>query len=153
MKVNSIRNKINFLRYNLKLFYLISHTVRNMVSIWLNLANCLILPVAKHIFFNCYSETEKAETDPDPNSIYHPAVIIQGAQRWSSLETQSPVTMVLFPSLITWCALSGPLGEVSGCTYCHKALFQGGTVLFPKELLVCRLAQVWALGEKLWYLL
>lgn len=49
-----------------------------------------MLGISISAFF--YSKTDKAETDPDPNSIYHLTVIIQGSQRWSSLEIQFPVT-------------------------------------------------------------
>lgn len=66
MKVNSIRNKVNFLSCNWKLFYLISHTIRNMVSIWLNIANCLILSVARHIYFNFLFWNWKSRDRPRP---------------------------------------------------------------------------------------
>lgn len=66
MKVNSIRNKVNFLNCNLKLCYLRSHIIRNMLSIWLDIANCLILSVARHIYFNFLFWNWKSRHRPRP---------------------------------------------------------------------------------------
>lgn len=66
IKINSIRSKVNSLSCNLKHFYLISHTIRNVVSIWLNIVNCLILSIAKHIYFNNLFWNWKSRDRPRP---------------------------------------------------------------------------------------